>query len=126
MEPSSTDLFWEDRARLLRVMAHPVRLRILNALREQPRCVKDINSLISLVQPHLSQHIAALRKANLIDCHVSGSLRCYYIVQPRLVKKMLQLLIEDHPIRQRSCDSVIRASQQGKKSPTDRKIENDE
>ena len=110
MKHSPTDAIWNDRARLLRVMAHPTRLMILNALCERPHCVKDINSLVSIVQPHLSQHMAALRKAGLVDCHVSGSLRCYYVVRPTLVKKLLQLLSEDHPVRRRSHDSVVRAS----------------
>ncbi len=110
MKDAQTDAPWDDRARLLRVMAHPMRLMILNTLRERPQCVKDINSLIPIVQPHLSQHMAALRKVGLIDCHISGPLRCYYIVRPTLVKKMLQLLSEDHPVRLRSHDSVVRAS----------------
>lgn len=110
MKKARTNAPWDDRARLLRIMAHPVRLMILNALCERPQCVKDINSLISIVQPHLSQHIAALRKAGLVDCHVCGALRCYYIVRPTLVKNMLRLLSEDHPIRLRSCDAVVRAS----------------
>ncbi len=104
------DTPWDDRARLLRIMAHPMRLMILSALCERPQCVKDINSLIPIVQPHLSQHMAALRKAGLIDCHVCGALRCYYIVRPTLVKKILRLLSEDHPIRLQNRDSVVRAS----------------
>jgi ArsR family transcriptional regulator len=110
MKDARRDSAWDDRARVLRVMAHPVRLMILSALCERPQCVKDINSLISIVQPHLSQHIAALRKAGLIDCHVCGALRCYYIVRPTLVKNMLRLLSEEHPIRLRSRDAVVRAS----------------
>jgi len=68
--------------------------------------------LVSIMQPHLSQHMAALRNAGLIDCHISGPLRCYYIIRPTLVKKMLRLLGEDHPIRSLSRDSVMRASRQ--------------
>jgi len=101
---------WDNRARLLRVMAHPTRLMILSALCERPHCVKDINLLVPIVQAHLSQHMAALRKAGLIDCHVCGPLRCYYVVRPTLVKKMLRLLSEDHPTRVRSRDAVVRAS----------------
>ena len=119
MKHSQTNALWNDRARLLRVMAHPMRLMILDALREQPQCVKDINSLIPIVQPHLSQHMAALRKAGLIDCHISGPLRCYYVVRPTLVKKLLQLLREDHPIRPRSRDAVMRASRRIEEVPAE-------
>ena len=119
MKHPQTDALWNDLARLLRVMAHPMRLMILNALCERPQCVKDINLLVPIVQPHLSQHIAALRKAGLVDCHVCGPLRCYYIVRPTLVKKMLHLLNDDHPIRLRNRDSVVRASRQAEEVQAD-------
>jgi len=119
MDDAQTDAAWDDRARLLRVMAHPMRLMILSALCERPQCVKDLNSLVPIVQPHLSQHMAALRKAGLVDCHVCGPLRCYYIVRPTLVKKMLRLLSDDHPIRMRNRDSVVRASRRVEDVPAD-------
>jgi len=110
MQDAKADGPWDDQARLLRVMAHPMRLMILSALCERPQCVKDINSLVPIMQPHLSQHMAALRKAGLVDCHVCGALRCYYIVRPTLVKEMLRLLGGDHPLQLQNRDSVMRAS----------------
>ena len=53
---------WKDRARLLAAMAHPVRLVILEALCERPRCVKDVNALVPLAQAHLSQRTPHLRQ----------------------------------------------------------------
>jgi len=119
MEHARTDAAWDDRARLLRVMAHPVRLMVLSALCERPQCVKDINSLVPILQPHLSQHMAALRKAGLVDCHVCGPLRCYYIVRPTLVRNLLRLLSEEHPLRVRSRDAVIRASRRSQEVQAD-------
>lgn len=119
MPTPETDAHWVDRARLLRVMGHPVRLMILDALCERPQCVKDINTLVPVVQPHLSQHMAALREAGLVDCHVCGALRCYYVIRPALVKKLLRLLSEDHPVRRRSRDSVVRASRKAENVPSD-------
>ena len=103
---------WQQRAKLLGVMAHPVRLAILETLCERPCCVKHINSLIDISQPQLSQHMAALRKANLVACHACGPVRCYYILQPSLVKKLLQLLRQEHEIKQRDCRSVVREARQ--------------
>jgi len=107
------DNLWKDRAALLRVMAHPVRLTILATLCERPHCVKHINSLISIPQPHLSQHMAALRKAELVACHACGPVRCYYILKPTLVKTMIRLLGQDHPVKLRDCRSVVRESRRG-------------
>ncbi|NLY01958.1 MAG: winged helix-turn-helix transcriptional regulator [Rhodopirellula sp.] len=108
MPKSQLDLPWSEQAQWLRAMAHPVRLIVLEALCERPRCVKDINSLVPIVQAHLSQHIAALRKAKLIDCHINGALRCYYVARPTLVKRMIRLLSQEHPTRSRDCRSVLR------------------
>jgi ArsR family transcriptional regulator len=110
MKTAQTDSLWQDRAAVLRAMAHPVRLMILEALCEQPKCVKDINSLIPIVQAHLSQHIAALRRAKLIDRHVSGPLRCYYVVRPTLVKRIIRLLSQEHPLRLQDRRVVVRAA----------------
>ena len=77
---------WKNRAAMLAVMAHPVRLKILEALCERPRCVKDINAELPLAQAQVSQHMAALRKADLVASHPCGTYRCYYIVRPSLVK----------------------------------------
>jgi ArsR family transcriptional regulator len=104
---------WEDRATLLRVMAHPVRLAILDALCQRPHCVKHINSLISIPQPHLSQHMAALRKEGLVACHACGPVRCYYILRPTLVRKMIRLLRQQHPRKERDCGAVVREARRG-------------
>lgn len=99
--------FWTERAHLLRVMAHPVRLMILETLSESSRCVKDLNSLVPVSQPHLSQHMAALRRAELVDCHSSGNLRCYYLLQPTLVQRLIRLLAREHPVRFRDRTRVV-------------------
>ncbi len=101
-------VFWESRAQLLRTVSHPVRLTILEALCEGPRCVNDMNTLVAIAQPHLSKHIAALRKAALIACHINGPLRCYYILKPTLVEELIGLLRQEHPAQQRERAAVIR------------------
>jgi len=105
--------YWEEQARLLRVMAHPVRLMILEKLCERPHCVKHLNSLIDIAQPQLSQHMAALRKDKLVACHACGPVRCYYVLRPTLVKNMMRILHQEHPLKERNCQSVVRESRQG-------------
>ena len=94
-------------ARLLRALAHPVRLMILEALADHSQCVKDLNSLVPIVQPYLSQHMAVLRKAELVDCHAKGALRCYYLLRPALVRRMIRLLRENHPPRRRRRATIL-------------------
>jgi len=106
---------WKDRARLLGVVAHPVRLAILEILGEQPRCVKHINALLPLPQSHLSQHLAALRKANLVGSLACGALRCYYVLRPTLVKGLIPLLRQEHPLQEHDCNTILRAAQGGQR-----------
>ncbi|MBN2053878.1 winged helix-turn-helix transcriptional regulator [bacterium] len=98
---------FDEYAQLLRVLAHPVRLRILEMLLRRSRCVKHLNSLLPISQPHLSQHIAALRQAQLIDCHSNGTLRCYYLLKPLLVEVLLRALMTEHPAVYRDHDEVV-------------------
>ncbi len=106
---------WAERARLLRVIAHPVRLMILEALCEGPLCVTDLNGLVAIPQPQVSQHMAALRKSGVVACHVNGPLRCYYITKPTLVKKLIQLLTAEHPVRERDRNAVVRDAERRRK-----------
>jgi ArsR family transcriptional regulator len=103
---------WNEHARLLRVIAHPIRLMILEALSKSSRCVKDLNGLAPVSQPHLSQHMAALRRAKVVQCYSSGTLRCYYILQPTLVQKLLSLLSIQHPVLPRERRQVVREATQ--------------
>ena len=113
---SDTERLWDDRARLLRIMAHPARLMILERLCRGPCCVTEVNQCIDLPQPHLSQHIAALRRAQLIACHRNGPLRCYYVIRPTLVEKLIRLLRQDHPIRARDRAAVVREAQRARRA----------
>ena len=110
---------WKDRARLLGVMAHPARLAILGILSEQPRCVKHINALVPLAQSHLSQHLSALRRANLVASVACGALRCYYVLRPTLVKELIWLLRQEHPLQEHDCNSILRAAQSGQRTETE-------
>jgi len=104
---------WQDQAKLLRVMAHPVRLAILEALCRRPHCVKHMNSLLPVSQPQLSQHMAALRKENLVACHACGPVRCYYVLRPTLAKEIMRLLGQEHPLEEQDCDSVVAEAREG-------------
>lgn len=50
----------------LKLLAHPVRLRILDVLRVGPECVCHLEALLDKPQPYVSQQLRLLRKANVI------------------------------------------------------------
>lgn len=115
-DDQSSKALWPDRAKLLRVMAHEMRLMILDALADHSQCVKELNSLVPIPQVYLSQHMAALRKAKLVDRHSMGTMRCYYLLRPALVKRLIRLLREDHPVHFRDKESVAREAKRGAKA----------
>lgn len=69
---------------LLRLLANPTRLRIVDALMGGVKCVSDLEDLLALRQPNISQHVAVLRNAGIVDCYVDGKQRCYFLRDARL------------------------------------------
>ena len=66
--------YLSDRFKLL---AHPERLRILDALRRDAECVCHLEALLGKPQPYVSQQLRILREANLIVDEKDG-LNVYY------------------------------------------------
>lgn len=67
---------------LLKVIAHPVRIKILEELAKGVKCVSDFEEFLEISQPNISQHLALLRNCRIIDYYVDGRLKCYFLVDP--------------------------------------------
>jgi len=48
------------------VLAEPIRRRILDLLREQPRLVGELVELLDMSQPGISKHLRVLREVGLV------------------------------------------------------------
>lgn len=82
-------------AKLLKALAHPVRLRILNALREDEECVCHLTALVHHRQAYVSQQLRFLRQAGILQDRKDG-LRVYYrIKDPRVFEALdiVQVLV---------------------------------
>ncbi len=73
-------------ARVCKTMAHPLRLALLNALREGERSVGDLAEEIGATQPLVSQHLALLRNQGLLRNRRSGNEVYYSIAYPKMVQ----------------------------------------
>jgi len=82
----------QERATLLQAMAHPTRLLILEKLLAGRMCVSDLQGLVDVPQPNVSQHLSLLKKAGLVVCHKRGTVRCYHLAKPALVRDILAVL----------------------------------
>ena len=75
---------WELQAEVLRALGHPVRLEILELLRGGELCVCEMEPALGIRQPNISQHLAALRAADLVATRRDGVRVMYRIVDPTL------------------------------------------
>lgn len=93
-------------AELLKAFSHPTRLAILQELAAGPKCVTDMEEILPARQANISQHLAVLRYARLVDYAQDGALRCYYLCRPNLVRDMFSLLGRDEPVVTRTSEQI--------------------
>ena len=72
------------KARLFRVLGHPVRIRILELLSDGERTVGDLQAQLDLDSSGTSQHLGALRQLGLLDTRREGTSVYYRIRDPRV------------------------------------------
>ncbi len=72
-------------AAILKAIAHPARLRILNALRQDEECVCHLTALLHQRQAYVSQQLMFLRQAGLIEDRKDGWRVYYHIKNPHIV-----------------------------------------
>jgi DNA-binding transcriptional ArsR family regulator len=83
------------KADLLKVIAHPIRIRILEELVKGVKCVSDFEEFLEIRQPNISQHLTLLRHFGVVDYYMDGRLRCYFLVNP-VIPDLLAILQKDY------------------------------
>ena len=84
------------RIELLRIIAHPVRVKILDELIKGVKCVSDLEEFLDISQPNVSQHLSLLRRYGLIDYYMDGRLRCYFLRDP-MVLDIMKIIKKEYP-----------------------------
>jgi DNA-binding transcriptional ArsR family regulator len=80
-----------ENARLFKALAHPTRLRIVTLIRERQPCLKNMEELLGVSQPNLSQHLSLLRNTGVVESEREGNQVCYRI-KNQVVLKLLDVL----------------------------------
>lgn len=86
-------------ADLLRAIAHPKRLEIIQLLREQELTVGQIQEMLDLPQGNLSQHLRILRLSQVVKTKRNGKKINYSIAHKNFIKAsdlFREILIERH------------------------------
>lgn len=82
-------------AEMLKVLAHPVRICIINGLLGDGKCnVSHMQDCLGIPQSTLSQHLQKLRSAKLIEGKRNG-LEIIYSVCDERVRELVKVLLKD-------------------------------
>src|SRR5512137_725293 len=76
----------ERAAEILKGVAHPVRLRIVELLESGEKSVNEIKDLLGVTQPLTSQHLSQMRMRGVLGSRREGTLVYYSIANPDVVK----------------------------------------
>ena len=90
MSPSALQLFKAD---FFRALAHPIRIRILEELGTGERSVQELQQVLGLEQPIVSQQLAILRGKNIVTPRKLGT-TVRYALSDRLISKLLSVARE--------------------------------
>jgi ArsR family transcriptional regulator len=69
-----------------KALSDPIRLQVLELLREQEMCVCDLCDLIDIAQSKLSFHLKTLKSAGLVRSRQEGRWIYYSLNLPQLVE----------------------------------------
>jgi len=75
----------ENMAEVLRAVAHPSRIKILQILGRNQKCVKDLEQLVNIKQSNLSQHLRILKDRGIVECERRGMEVCYRIKNRKIL-----------------------------------------
>lgn len=70
---------------LFKAIGHPSRIRILELLGTEERCVCELIDALELEQSNVSQHLAVLRRENIIESRKQGLQVMYKVRHPEVL-----------------------------------------
>ena len=73
-------------AEVLKALAHPRRLEIVQLLRDQSLSVKEIYEMLDLPQANVSQHLMVLRQNGVVEAGRQGKQVIYRLAHKNIIK----------------------------------------
>ena len=83
----------EFKAEFFKALANPLRIRILDCLRDGAKAVSEISARLGVGATNISQQLAILRAKNLVNTNKAGS-NVYYEVRDRRIFTLLDIARE--------------------------------
>ena len=75
---------WDARAAVMKALAHPTRLMIIEKLSEKPYCVRELTEMAEADISTISKHLSILKNSGMISDTKYGK-QVYYRLQMRCV-----------------------------------------
>ena len=89
-EGSMNQRYFEKTAEILKAIAQPTRLKILELLKDGERCVCEIYPALEQEQPNISKHLNFMKRAGILDSRKDGLRIIYWIKTPEVLDILRQ------------------------------------
>jgi DNA-binding transcriptional ArsR family regulator len=88
----------EETSNKLKVLGHPIRLKLLCMMERQTACVTDMWQCLEQPQPVISQHLAVLKDKDIVESVHDGNKRIYRVVDPFIKSIIKSLGVTTQPV----------------------------
>ena len=95
--PFESEIDYDRESEILKVLGHPIRLKIVAGLISQACNVKKIWECLGLPQATVSQHLALLKNKNIIIGRREGVEVYYQVTSPEAIR-IVTALLQQSPI----------------------------
>jgi len=96
----------EERSVIVKAMAHPTRLLVMEVLTQGEQCVNDLTKLAGCDVTTLSKHLALMKRAGLLQCEKRGVSVFYQIACPCFLEFFRCIdLIKRNQSQQQRCEA---------------------
>ena len=79
-------IVYERQAEVAKAISHPLRMAILDYLREGPQCVCDIATFVRSERSNISKHLSVMVAAGVLDSNKDGLKVIYKLRAPCILK----------------------------------------
>jgi len=81
MDATSRKLY-EMKAEVIQAAGHPIRLAVIDFLKDGEQCVCDIAAHVGAQRSNVSRHLSVMLKAGIVDCRKDGLKVIYSLKTP--------------------------------------------
>ena len=99
---SKTKAHFEAKAKIIKAMAHPTRLFIVDVLSQQEQCVCELTDMVGADNSTVSKHLSILKAAGIVEDEKRGLQVWYSLKVPCIlnffscVEQVQKLAAEEH------------------------------